>query len=193
MPLCFSLNQVRAVAVQFGYTEVDWNETSRVISFCKESVRINVYYTTGTAGTCLHHPVRGKTQLFRRHVSVDQLEQIFRNPRSHTGKGYYYTRQSPSQQWKGADGSLTSDMARRWLYVCSAAEHSVSATHLDVLKRLMNKMTEILWEPGDPPALATTRYACGSRCAVKDIAVEVAIRDGATGSMRWRDGRERDV
>ncbi|KAJ1428053.1 hypothetical protein B484DRAFT_329735, partial [Ochromonadaceae sp. CCMP2298] len=73
------------------WEEVSFNERSRVISF--EHVdgcsRVNVYYTTGTIGTAIDHPVMGKTQLFRRNVTRNDLDRIFANPRAHTGKGYY--------------------------------------------------------------------------------------------------------
>ena len=161
-----------------------------MISFRKESVRINVYYTTRTVGTCLNHPARGKTQLFRREVTMNQLAQIFENPRSHTGKGYYY-RQNVRQQWKTDDGSLTSDMARRWLYVCSSAGLSSKQAHLDILKRLMDKISAILWEPGELPALSYTRASCGSQSAIEDVVLQVAQRDGATGYVDLKnDERE---
>ena len=39
----------------------------------------------GTVGTCVDHPRQGKTQLFRRHQTLHSLEDIFYNPRVHTG------------------------------------------------------------------------------------------------------------
>jgi hypothetical protein len=52
--------------------------------------QVNVYHTTGTVSTSLKHPVKGRTQLHRRGVmSLDELGELFRNPREHTGKGYY--------------------------------------------------------------------------------------------------------
>ena len=70
--------------------EVSLNEQSRVISFRNTSagVRINVYYTTRTIGTALYHPSQGRTQLFRRNCTNDELIQILQDPRVHTGKGY---------------------------------------------------------------------------------------------------------
>lgn len=188
----FSLDEVRAVAEQFGYTEIGRNEISRVVSFCKESVRINVYYTTRTVGTCLNHPARGKTQLFRREVSMDQLAQIFDNPRSHTGKRYY-SRQNLRQQWRDADGSDTSDMARRWLYVCAAAGLSSKQTHFDVLKRLMNKITAILWEPGQFPDTTNTRMGCGSHSALENVVLQVAAHDGGIGHTSSNDEEAGEV
>ena len=57
LPVAF----VRQAAQTFGYSEICHNETSCMISFRKDSVRVNVYYTTGTVGTCLNHPKSGKT------------------------------------------------------------------------------------------------------------------------------------
>ncbi len=63
-----------------------------MISFFKGESRINIYYTTMTVATCINHPSKGKTQLFRRNVSSKQLIKIFENPRVHTYKGYYEKR-----------------------------------------------------------------------------------------------------
>eukprot|EP00523_Entomoneis_sp_CCMP467_P014636 CAMPEP_0168772292 /NCGR_PEP_ID=MMETSP0725-20121227/3881_1 /TAXON_ID=265536 /ORGANISM="Amphiprora sp., Strain CCMP467" /LENGTH=484 /DNA_ID=CAMNT_0008821805 /DNA_START=1 /DNA_END=1456 /DNA_ORIENTATION=- len=85
---------IRRVAREEGLSECYFNETSRVISFARagesfERVRFNVYYTTGTVGTCLNHPRQGRTQLFRRNVrTLEDLREIFQKPRVHTGKGY---------------------------------------------------------------------------------------------------------
>jgi len=89
-----------------------------VIIFQKDSTKINVYYTTGTVGTRLNHPRHGKTQLFRRSVSLDQLEEIFENPRIHTGAGYHLRENSV---WKPvhqhAEEPEDCDLARRWRFV----------------------------------------------------------------------------
>jgi hypothetical protein len=42
-----------------------------------------------TVATCLKHPKKGSTQLFRRNVTLKTLDQIFAYPRKHTGIGYY--------------------------------------------------------------------------------------------------------
>jgi hypothetical protein len=86
------LAAVRGCAARVRLQEFSINETSKVISFLNKNqgVRINVYYSTGTIGTCLNHHIRGKTQLFRRNQTLNDLEQIFSNPRIHTGVGYYH-------------------------------------------------------------------------------------------------------
>ena len=96
-----SLDDVRRVARAAGAIEIQFNRTSRVIAFQKSGgahgkdgkpgIRINVWYTTGTVGTYLAHQGWGeKTQLFRRRVDLDLLQDIFRNPRKHTGLGYHF-------------------------------------------------------------------------------------------------------
>jgi hypothetical protein len=86
---------VRDLARRLLAREIYLNETSRVVSFVRDGTRINVYYTTATVGTCLDHPTQGKTQLFRRGVTLEGLEQIFLNPRVHTGRGYKRRRDMP--------------------------------------------------------------------------------------------------
>ncbi|KAK3259042.1 hypothetical protein CYMTET_31939 [Cymbomonas tetramitiformis] len=89
---CHELNlpEVRECARRHGLDEIQFNERSRVIAFSDRArtVRINVYYTTGTVGTCVSHPKQGSTQMFRRSCTMHLLEQIMMDPRVHTGKGY---------------------------------------------------------------------------------------------------------
>jgi hypothetical protein len=96
-PTCWSPDFVRGLAVSIeGMTEIAYTPASRVISFqTSEGARINVYYTTQTVGTAIDHPSQGKTQLFRRNCSTSELLDIFRNPRTHTRKGYKRKRDSP--------------------------------------------------------------------------------------------------
>lgn len=77
--------QVRRLAAREGWTEVQFNQQSAVLGFKRGDQRVNVYYSTGTVGTCLDHPRAGKTQLFRRNRTLGDLKQIFRNPRAHSG------------------------------------------------------------------------------------------------------------
>ena len=98
------LKRVRALAQRCGLKEIQLNEKSRVVAFRKDvisgsglksevykehgSVRINVYYTTGTVGTSLLHPKQGRTQLFRRNCTMNDVREVFNNPRWHSGRGY---------------------------------------------------------------------------------------------------------
>lgn len=55
--------------------------------------RINIWTSerrwTYTVGTYLTHPKKGKTQLFRKGLSEIEIGKFFKNPRHHSGKGYY--------------------------------------------------------------------------------------------------------
>ena len=73
--------ETRVLAARAGLKELSVNEESRVVIFADDKgVRFNVYYTTGTVGTCLDHPRQGKTQLFRRNVNLALLRQLFQEP-----------------------------------------------------------------------------------------------------------------
>ena len=58
------VEDVRAAAAQAGWTEVAYNEQSRVVSFKNDSAqeRVNVYYTTG--GT----PCKGERRTISAHA-----------------------------------------------------------------------------------------------------------------------------
>lgn len=83
------INFLRIMASRHGFKEIALQEKDKLISFQKDGIRMNIYYTTMTVGTCLAHPKHEHpTQLFRRNVTSSELEAIFINPRTHTGKGY---------------------------------------------------------------------------------------------------------
>jgi len=70
--------------------EVSIDKTLLIFSrYDRGHQQVNVWFTTGTVGTSLKHPTKGKTQLFRRHVDYELLEKIFQNLRVHSDLGYY--------------------------------------------------------------------------------------------------------
>lgn len=81
--------KIDELATKNGYATIDYQENIGLVSYSKDGVRVNVYLTTMTVGTCLIHPKKKATQLFRKNVDLKALEEIFINPRVHTGKGYY--------------------------------------------------------------------------------------------------------
>ena len=91
------LNQIKDIAKSHQWILIDHQANIGLLSFRKiinnSKARINVYYTTMTVATALKHPKKGKTQLYRRHVSFKLLEKIFTNPRIHTCKGYFERRE----------------------------------------------------------------------------------------------------
>lgn len=80
------------LCAKYGWTKAKDYSENVMLSVFKEDMRINIFYTTMTVATCLNHPTKGKTQLFRRNVSSAQLIKILENPRVHTQKGYYEKR-----------------------------------------------------------------------------------------------------
>lgn len=86
------ISMIRVLASNAGYEEIAYQPDNKMISFAKGGgkarVRVNVYYSTMTIGTCLYHPTQGNTQLFRRNVNLETLQKILEKPRVHSGKGY---------------------------------------------------------------------------------------------------------
>ena len=80
------IESVRRIAWRHNWEEVQINTRSCVVGFKRQNERINVYYTTGTVGSCLTHPRHGKTQLFRRNQTLSNLGQIMRDLRWHSGE-----------------------------------------------------------------------------------------------------------
>lgn len=56
---------------------------------CRVNVWSNNRNRLFTVGTCLQHPKKGKTQLFRKNLTEKEVKELLKDPRKHTGKGYY--------------------------------------------------------------------------------------------------------
>ena len=80
--------QITALAKSLGYQLEKREEGSGLLIFIAPGVQVNVYTTRMTVATSLHHPKHGRTQLFRKGVSMADLRKIFENPRAHLGNGY---------------------------------------------------------------------------------------------------------
>jgi len=172
--MTLSVRSIRSIATRHNYTEIGCNETSRVISFQggrNGSTRINVYYTTGTVGTCINHPHRGKSQLFRRNQSLDDIEAIFANPRVHTGEGYY-TRESISQCWKNGN-ELVRDSARRWALLGSGTGLVKNEREARTIAEICTTWDDLHWYRDEIPNLEETHFKCGSRGALMIMLCEV--------------------
>jgi hypothetical protein len=79
-------SKLDAEASTKGWTKLTCQQPA-LASYRKDDVRLNFYLSTGTVGSCLDHPTKGKTQLFRKYM--ENPMSLFDNPREHTGKGYY--------------------------------------------------------------------------------------------------------
>mmetsp|Transcript_31587 Transcript_31587/g.57179 ORF Transcript_31587/g.57179 Transcript_31587/m.57179 type:complete len:293 (-) Transcript_31587:527-1405(-) len=189
--MALSIHEVRSLAQNHGYTEITHNETSKVVIFQKGGIKINVDYTTGTVGTCLNHPRQGKTQLFRRGVSLDTLNEIFDNPRTHTGRGYQLRENMVWMPLKSSNvieskDEPECDLARRWRFVCCTTGLCDMAETEKIVQfcKLWNALE---FEKGvDCKEMKNRRN--GSGCALTNCLLEVA-RDhhGATGMLRFED------
>ena len=141
----YSLGDIRLAARQSGLQEIDFNVESRLISFSSnrsgelvEYPRINVYYSTRTVGTCIDHPQRGKTQLFRRNVDLELLRRLMRAPRLHTGRGYYIRQERTSTR---ANAMYASRVFQRTLN-----EETEADLEIERLKEHAAKIAELLDE-----------------------------------------------
>ena len=82
--------EITDIALKHGWALLTFQENIGMLSYVKADMRINVYTTKMTIATCINHPKKGKTQLYRRNIwRKDELEKIFAKPRLHTGKGYF--------------------------------------------------------------------------------------------------------
>lgn len=82
------IKKINSIAVKTGYQSLGYQENIGMLSYKKGDARINVYCSKMTVATCMNHPKKGKTQMFRRCVDMELLQKIFDNPRIHTGLGY---------------------------------------------------------------------------------------------------------
>ncbi|MCP4651172.1 MAG: hypothetical protein GY853_13985 [PVC group bacterium] len=80
---------VNKIASENGYKKTFENKPNFMVSYQKNGVRINVYMSTLTISTVINHPKKGKTQLHRKKCNIELIKKIFKNPRQHTGLGYY--------------------------------------------------------------------------------------------------------
>lgn len=87
-----TIKTIKASAKKHGWEFHDYQRNIEMLSFIKNigghQARINVYATKMTVATCINHPKKGKTQLFRKKVDYKLMDKIFENPRIHTQKGY---------------------------------------------------------------------------------------------------------
>jgi|LauGreDrversion2_2_1035103.scaffolds.fasta_scaffold32893_2 hypothetical protein len=87
-------NDVIHTARSMGWTYARYDANQGQLVFLERVMRgelfkLHIWCTTGTVGSYLDHPNKGKTQLYRRQVDRSGLVSILNNPRVHTGDGYH--------------------------------------------------------------------------------------------------------
>mmetsp|Transcript_30363 Transcript_30363/g.34938 ORF Transcript_30363/g.34938 Transcript_30363/m.34938 type:complete len:456 (-) Transcript_30363:43-1410(-) len=95
-PIEITEAEIDALASEMGYSQR--RSKASYTLFYKEDtsphgmppVLINIYYTTRSVMTFLNHITTGSNELWRSnaYASIEELREIFRKPRIHTGKGY---------------------------------------------------------------------------------------------------------
>lgn len=83
------LSEIRKLATQWGWAEIDHQENIKMVSFTDGPSRMNVYYSRMTVATVVDHPTQGRNTLYRRGIRFNDLAKIFENPRVHLGVGYH--------------------------------------------------------------------------------------------------------
>ena len=88
-----NLADVKLAAQDRCWRCVYTNEQESVVSFsvdrARETISVNVFYDKAVVGIVTYHPRMGKTQSFKHKVGLADLKKIFRDPKAHTGDGYY--------------------------------------------------------------------------------------------------------
>jgi hypothetical protein len=82
------LEKIEELANANNYFRLDYQDNIGMVSYSNGAVRTNIYLSKMTVSTGLNHPKQGKTQMFRKNVTLVELAKIFENPRVHTNKGY---------------------------------------------------------------------------------------------------------
>lgn len=95
---CASYIKQRINLIQIELKRRRWKIVAyRPNNYCLTAVRlhetenpqqINIYLTTLTIQTAMNH-TKGKKQLNRKCSTVSEIFEIIKDPRKHTGKGYY--------------------------------------------------------------------------------------------------------
>lgn len=87
-----SREDVKLAALLFGWKLTadvpSESENVRRLAFTRKGVALTVWYDVDTVLTVMTHPKLGKTRLRRKNVTPEEMEDIFKNPRLHTRKGY---------------------------------------------------------------------------------------------------------
>ena len=92
-----TLESVRALASKHEATEIIHDEQFHLIAFSTkadptkgDSLRVNIWYNTGTVGRVLDHPRLFHTQIFKSNCHENDLNAIFSHPRRYPQLGYRF-------------------------------------------------------------------------------------------------------
>lgn len=92
-----NLDRILPLIHEYNWEITELQNNIGMLSLTKEvfmdtknvKVKVNIYLTTLSVSTAMNHPKKGKTQLHRKNSCLEHIEQILKNPRVHTKRGYY--------------------------------------------------------------------------------------------------------
>lgn len=87
--VCIRLSWVSEFCVLYGWSVIKYHPRTYVLNLVRGEEKMNIYLSTGTIQTAIDHPKQNKTQLNRKCCTRGEFENIFKNVRTHTGKGYH--------------------------------------------------------------------------------------------------------
>lgn len=80
---------ISEIAKKNGYKMYVFDKNSDFAGYKKDNIRIAINFKTLKVMSTIDHPKRGRKQLTRGKMTLEEIGKIFENPRQHTGKGYY--------------------------------------------------------------------------------------------------------
>jgi len=90
----FNLTDVRNVARQAGYIEINHIAAAHVVSYrhVDYTYHIDVYCNTGTVVCSLENSFMGKQKFVKRLLTIEEINDLFILPITQSGKEYYYNK-----------------------------------------------------------------------------------------------------
>ncbi len=82
------VQDIKFLAKIYGWQFKWYKPENTEIYFRKKGCGLAIWHSKMTVRTSINHPKHGKTQLYRKRVDMEMLEDILNNPRVHTNKGY---------------------------------------------------------------------------------------------------------
>lgn len=87
-----TITGIKELAKKYKWKPDTVNLEKSLMNFIKGDIVISVFYKKKTVETQIYHPKsKGWTTLIRPDYTDEMLVEVFKDPRAHTGKGYYAT------------------------------------------------------------------------------------------------------
>lgn len=169
--MCLPLNHVRALAKVNGLTQTH-HPCSHVLKFHNGNSFWEVDCASGNVTTEITHPRHGRNRRVRPNIDLPLLQNIFRNPRIHTGLSVLEGGDIRASQEHRRDELRHDDLAR-WEYVLEVHDQEFNLTEED--KRLFLCCCQLWIDNFVPffPAQQTFRSHEDAQCAMGSLTVRI--------------------